>query len=197
MPKAVVIGNGESRRGIDLESYRPNTLIGCNAIHRDLKVDHLICCDRRMAAEATENPQTKETLIYVRPSWFHYFRKIQKNKNVRTVPDLPYVGELKRDDPDHWGSGGYAVLLAATLGFEKIELVGFDLYPITDSVNNIYKGTQNYARVEAQAVDPSYWIYQIGKIFSCFPNSTFIIRNRNTWTIPTEWQKSNVQFLAL
>lgn len=197
MSRAVVIGNGESRRSINLESYRPDTLIGCNAVHRDLNVDHLICCDRRMAAEATENPQTKNTLIYVRPSWFHYFRKIQKNKNIRPVPNLPYVGELKRDDPDHWGSGGYAVLLAATLGFEEIELVGFDLYPITDSVNNIYKGTENYARVEAQAVDPSYWIYQISKIFGCFPRSTFIIRNRDTWEMPKEWQKSNVKVVAL
>jgi hypothetical protein len=198
MSKAVVIGNGESRRGTDLKTYRSEyKLIGCNALHRDIAVDYLICCDRRMAAEATENIQTKDTLIYVRPSWFHYFRKIQKNKNIRLVPDLPYKGDSKRDDPDHWGSGGFAVLLGASLGFNTIELIGFDLYPIGENVNNIYKGTQNYSKAVSQPVDPSYWVYQIGQVFKFFPKSQFIIRNHQTWKIPQEWQKNNVTFVAL
>ena len=198
MTKAVIIGNGESRRGTDLETYRSEyKLIGCNALHRDITVDHLICCDRRMAAEATENTQTKDTLIYVRPSWFHYFRKIQKNKNIRLVPDLPYKGDAKKDDPDHWGSGGFAVLLGASLGFNTIELIGFDLYPIGENVNNIYKGTQNYSKAVSQPVDPSYWVYQIGQVFKFFPKSQFIIRNHQTWKIPQEWQKNNVTFVAL
>lgn len=198
MSKAVVIGNGESRRDIDLEQYKQtHTLIGCNAIHRDTIVDHLVCCDRRMAAEATENPLTKNTLIYVRSSWFHYFRKIQKNKNIRTVPELPYTSELKKDHPDHWGSGGYAILLAASLGFNEVELIGFDLYSFNQSVNNIYKGTENYARKDNQPVDPSYWIYQISKIFFYYPNTKFIIKNKSFWTMPQEWQKNNVNFVAL
>lgn len=197
MSKAVVIGNGESRRGINLELYRPNTLIGCNAIHRDIVVDHLICCDRRMVAEATENPLTKDTLIYVRDNWFHFFRKIQKNKNVCRLPELPYKGETKKDDPEHWGSGGYAILLAATLGFTEIEILGFDLYPTNTSVNNLYKGTQNYSRIDAQPVDYSYWVYQIAQIFKFYPNTKFIIRNNLCWKLPIEWQKNNVQFVAL
>lgn len=198
MSKAVVIGNGESRRAINLEYYRQtHTLIGCNAIHRDMIVDHLICCDRRMAAEATANLQTKETLIYVRDHWYHYFRKIQKNKNIKHLPEIPYQGELKKDQPDHWGSGGYAVLLAASLGFNEIELVGFDLYGIDHSVNNIYKGTDNYSRSDAQPVDPSYWIYQIGQVFKYNPNIHFILRNKQAWEMPTEWQKNNVTFVAL
>lgn len=198
MSKALVIGNGESRRVIDLEQYKKtHTLIGCNAIHRDISVDHLICCDRRMAAEAVENVQTKNTFIYVRPHWFHFFRKIKKNKNIKLVPELPYTGELKRDDPEHWGSGGFAVLLAASLDFNEIELVGFDLWPIDKSVNNIYKGTENYAKINSQPVDPSYWIYQIGKIFQIFHNKKFIIRNKTYWTIPEEWRKNNVSFVAI
>ena len=196
--KVVVIGNGESRRHLNLQEYKSKyTLIGCNAIHRDIQVNHLICCDRRMAAEATENLQTKNTLIYVRPSWFHFFRKIQKNKNIRTVPELPYKGELKRDDPDHWGSGGYAVLLAALLGFEEIEIIGFDLYSIDRAVNNIYKDTQNYSKSNSPPVDPSYWIYQIEKIFCYYPKTKFIIKNKSNWIMPQEWRKNNVSFVAL
>ena len=197
MSRAVVIGNGESRRAINLNLLTADALIGCNAIHRDTVVDHLICCDRRMADEAASNPQTKNTLIYVRPAWFHYFKKILKNKNIRTTTDLPYQGEYKKDDPDHWGSGGYAVLLAAQLGFTEIELIGFDLYPINSAVNNIYKGTKNYAQSGSQAIDYSYWVYQINRVFMHHPDQKFIIRNHRDWNMPQEWQKNNVEFVAL
>ena len=197
MSRAVVIGNGESRRSIDLELLNADSLIGCNAIHRDTVVDHLICCDRRMADEAVENPQTKNTLIYVRPSWFHYFRKIRKQKNIKTVPELPYRGEYKKDNPDHWGSGGFAVLLAATLEHSEIELIGFDLYPVNSAVNNIYKGTKNYAQSGSQAIDYSYWVYQINRVFMYHPDQKFIIRNHRDWQMPQEWQKNNVEFVAL
>lgn len=197
MSKALVIGNGESRRKVNLESYRSTTLVGCNAIHRDLIVDHLICCDRRMAEESTNNINNKNTIIYVRHHWFHYFRKILKNKNIKVLPELPYKGETKKDDPEHWGSGPFAVLLAASLGFDEIEMIGFDLYPIDESVNNIYKGTQNYSRAGSQAVDPSYWIYQIAQVFHFYPNIRFVLRNNGAWKIPQEWQKNNVSFIAL
>jgi hypothetical protein len=198
MSQAVVVGNGESRRGIDLESYRStHALIGCNGIHRDIKVDHLICCDRRMVAEAIVNPDINDTLIYVRDSWYHYFRKILKNKRIQHLPPIPVVGELKRDQPDHWGSGCYAILLAAHLGFKKITLVGFDLYPTHDRVNNLYKGTPNYAKADAQSVDYSYWVYHTELIFKHYPQCEFNVSNHAAWPMPKEWQKNNVKFLAL
>ena len=198
MSQAVVVGNGESRRGVNLESYRsPPALIGCNGIHRDIKVDHLICCDRRMVAEAIVNPDINDTLIYVRDSWYHYFRKILKNKRIQHLPPIPVIGELKRDQPDHWGSGCYAILLAAHLGFKKITLVGFDLYPTHDRVNNLYKGTPNYAKTDAQAVDYSYWVYHTELIFKHYPQCEFTVINHAAWNMPKEWQKNNVKFVAL
>lgn len=193
--KAIVIGNGESRKRIDLNSLKiENILIGCNAIHRDLNVDHLICCDRRMVEEAINNPETKNTNIYVRDDWFRYYRKIQKNKNVFQVPDLPYQGELKQDKPEHWGSGGYAVLLSGTMGFDEVRLVGFDLYSKNDKVNNIYKGTDNYAKVDSHSIDYSFWIYQLAKVFKHHPDTKFIIVNEKDWIFPKEWQYKNVSF---
>lgn len=195
MLNALVIGNGESRRHINLDKFKStHTLIGCNAIHRDLTVDHLVCCDRRMAEEAVNNPNTKDTVIYVRDSWYHYFRKILKNKNVSCVPPIPKVSEFKRDHPDHWGSGSYAILLAASLGFQEISLIGFDLYPINNKVNNIYKGSKNYSNLDSQGVDPSYWIYHATEIFLKFHDVNFIVYNNSEWAMPREWQKKNVQF---
>jgi hypothetical protein len=150
-----------------------------------------------MVAEATGNPNIGNTLIYVRDGWYHYFRKILKNKQIQPLPPIPIVGELKRDQPDHWGSGCYAILLAAHLGFKEITLIGFDLYPTHDKVNNLYKGTENYSRVDAQAVDYSYWVYHTELIFKHHPQSQFTVINHAVWSMPKEWQKNNVKFLAL
>ena len=192
--QALVIGNGESRRLIDLTTFKnSHVLIGCNALHRDIVTDHLVCCDQRMAREALENPTTTNTTIHVRDNWHHYFRKIEKNKNVKLLPELPYQGDLRPDKPVHWGSGPYAVLIAAQLNLPVVSLVGFDLYGRQQQVNNIYKGTDNYANANANAVDPSYWIYQIGKLFSLFPHIQFKIINTEGWKMPTEWQYDNVK----
>jgi phospholipase/lecithinase/hemolysin len=150
-----------------------------------------------MAEEAVNNPDTKDTEIYVRDHWHHYFRKIRKNKNINLLPEVPTKGELKKDQGEHWGSGGYAVLLAAVLGYDVFTMIGFDLYPIDHAVNNIYKGSANYARIGAQAVDPSYWVYQIGEVFTHYPNITFVVYNRQEWKMPQEWRKNNVKFIAL
>lgn len=194
---SLVIGNGESRRNIDIASFHHHTLIGCNAIHRDVVVDHLICCDQRMVREAVENPANKNTIIYVRDIWYHYFRKIRKNKNIRLVPNLPYQSDKRHDQPIHWGSGCYAVLLAALMQDTEISLIGFDLYAKENRVNNIYKDTNHYASSDSSPVDPAYWIYQIGQIFRYFPSKQFYIHNYNEWNIPRDWQKENVQLVPI
>ncbi len=194
MSTALVIGNGESRLKFDYKEISYNTLIGCNAIHRDIIVDHLVCCDRRMVHEAVENPKNKNTLIYVRPSNFHYFRKIQKNKNIRELPPIPFEGEFKRDKPEHWGSGPYAILVAANSVDQQIILLGFNLYSQNEKVNNVYKGTNNYNDKNSKAVDHSYWVHQIVQVFRYYPDKEFLILNQRDWQIPREWQLDNVQF---
>lgn len=192
---ALVLGNGESRSKINLSNFlKDYTVIGCNALHRDFIVDHLVCCDRRMGEEAIISENTKTTQIYVREDWFKYFRKIKKDKRIFEVPKLPYEGNLKQDQPFHWGSGPYAVLLAAQLEYTTVILAGFDLYGINERVNNIYKDTKNYSKHDSNPVDPSYWIYQIGKVFQNYPNTDFIIWNNVDWKMPKEWQYPNVKF---
>ena len=191
---ALVIGNSESRLRINLDDFKDtHVLVGCNAVHRDCVVDHLICCDHRMVREALENPNTANSTIHVRDNWHYYFRKIEKNKNVKLLPDLPYQGELRPDNAIHWGSGPYAVLVAARLNLPVVSLVGFDLYGRQEQVNNVYRNTENYSNANAPAVDPSYWIYQIGKLFSLFPYIQFNIINTEGWKMPTEWQQNNVK----
>jgi hypothetical protein len=183
----LVIGNGESRKNINLDQFT-DTKVGCNALYRDYTVDHLICCDKRMVKEVQAN-NTFKGLLYTRKDWYTDF------KGVECLPDLPYAGGARPDDPWHWGSGPFAVLIGARLAYEwdhPVNLIGFDLYSDT-TVNNIYKGTQNYNKVDSRPVDPSYWIYQMGKVFQCFPKIQFNYYATEKW--PDKY--SNVSSLQL
>ena len=181
----LVIGNGESRLSVDIDSISREK-IGCNAIFRDINVDHLVCVDLRTLEEA-KNYHHK---IYTRKDWIARYKDYS---NIFEVPNLPYNGVQRYDKPWHWGSGSYAVLLSAMLTkIERVDLIGFDLYSNDGFVNNVYKDTENYAIKTKRAVDPRYWIYQIGKTFSIFPNINFIIHQPESWQLPELWKKSNV-----
>jgi hypothetical protein len=184
----LVVGNGESRHGIQIASL-DYTIIGCNAIYRDFKVDHLVCVDKPMLNEIIDADYHVTSKVHIRKNQFTTFKN---EKNLRIVPNLPYAGNERPDDPVHWGSGPYAVLLAAKLATDDVHLLGFDLYSTDNKVNNIYKDTKNYSLSLKSAVDPRYWIYQISKIFECFPNTRFIIHQEDNWQLPKSWKKSNV-----
>lgn len=186
----IAVGNGESRSTVDLNKL-PN-IVGCNALHRDLAVEHLICVDQRCVREALASPNCANTTIYTRPDWIHYFN----DPRVKLVPALPYVGNERQDDPFQWGSGGYAVILAAMLS-DNVGLLGFDLWSKDSKVNNVYKGTQNYVAADKHSVDPSYWIYQIAKVFEHFPDKYFTVYNLEGWQMPQSWIRPNVSFEPL
>jgi len=175
----LVIGNGESRKDLNISKYT-QTKVGCNAVYRDFHIDHLICCDRRMVLEAQQN--NYDGIIYTRHDWVAQFTP------AKVVPELPYCrGKTRLDDPWHWGSGPYAVLLGTIIASKwsekpEIHMIGFDLD--TGLYNNIYKGTENYNDADSSPVDPSYWIYQIDKVFENFPEANFTYYNNKPW--PTE-----------
>lgn len=193
---SLVIGNGESRRSLDLKHFKNKiTLIGCNAVYRDIEVDHLVCFDKRMVDESVHS-EIKN--IYTRSRNYKDFRKIHKYKQVKLLPDLPYEGSSKQDHPDHWNSGPYALLIAAQMPSPDIFVIGFDLYGREGLVNNIYKGTANYSRPDSREVDPSFWIYQIKKIMRWYPEKNFCFFNDTDWLIPDSWRAcSNFDFIEL
>ncbi len=59
-------------------------------------------------------------------------------------------------------------------------MIGFDI-DHGESVNNVYAGTKNYADVGSRPVDPSYWIYQMNKVFEYSPDVQFIYYNKKPW----------------
>ena len=187
-----VLGNGESRQKLNVNNLQ-GTKVGCNAIIRDYQVDHLVCVDRRMVEEAIGY----NTKIYTRKDWLDTYKTL----GVMHVPDLIHQGTQRWDEPFHWGSGPYAVLLSAKITEERskkdydynvVNLVGFDLHSKTKTVNNIYKDTKSYDAKDKNAVDPRYWIHQISKVFEWFPKLNFVIYQNKDWELPETWKKQNV-----
>lgn len=68
--KIVVLGNGESRKSVDLQGLRDNgaILYGCNAIYRDFTVDGLVCVDGGMMHEVYDSGYALTNQCYFR-SW--------------------------------------------------------------------------------------------------------------------------------
>ena len=183
-----VFGNGESRTSVNIDKLE-GTKVGCNAIYRDYTMDHLICVDRRMVQESLDNDANEHSYIYTREDWVGRFNA----PRVRSVPKLPYVGTQRWDEPFQWGSGPYAVLLAAKLCNDRtVHLIGFDLHSTTDTVNNVYKDTSNYDSSDKRAIDPRYWIHQIGMVFKYYTKINFIVHQNTPWQIPQAWKLLNV-----
>lgn len=181
-----VIGNGESRKNFDLKQLQ-DIKIGCNAVYRDLNLDFLVSVDRRMVAEAIKNNFQKP--IYTRQDWINNFSLVS---NIHLLPELPYKGNLRQDDPWQWGSGPHACNLAAIMMPKEIHLWGFDLWSTNGKVNNVYKGTSNYDPIDKNAVDPRYWIYQIAQCFRYYPEIRWIQHQTKDWKKPKEWSFSNL-----
>lgn len=188
----LVVGNGESRKGIVLD-HIDVPKVGCNAIFREAKVLHIVCCDQRMAQEAVKNFVNLKSGIWTRLDWLEHFRG---KHNVNCVPGLWYATDEKRDQPFHWGSGSYAVLIACMQSApnDTVDLLGFDLYGIDKKVNNMYKGSRNYADADSKEIDPSFWIHQIGKCMEHYSHKKFRVFNKEGWEMPNKWKLDNVEF---
>ena len=187
----LVIGNGESRKSIDISTLKLPT-VGCNAIFRDMTVDHLVCVDRRMIREALEHNNTNQSILYTRPDWCAEF-------GVFPVPELPYKGDLRQDDPWHWGTGQYGLLVAVIYCvMDHIHVIGFDMKSKDGLVNNYYKDSKSYDESKKSAVDPSYWLYQNRKIFEYYPKQNFNFYVDEYFKVPEGWDKiSNLRILPI
>ena len=120
MKFAFCIGNGESRRNFDLHKLQKyGKIYGSNALFRDLSVDVLVCCDRRMAME-TVSKGYKGT-VYTRKDWYSFF----PYENFKQLPDLPWPEKEKWTQSFHMGSGLHAVNIALLEDNDIIEIVHF------------------------------------------------------------------------
>ena len=194
---AFCIGNGESRNHFNIDQLKPHgTVYGTNAIFRDTDVDHLVCCDRRMAMETVSAGYTGK--VYTREDWYSFFPYDNFNK----LAPLPWEENEKWTQSFHMGSGLHAVNLALHNGANIVVLIGHDFWGVNNLHNNVYKGTENYNAAEHSAVDPSFWIKQFVMFFNAYPEVQFVFcqPNMHSWKRPVGWDTTtlpNVQYQEL
>jgi len=82
-----------------------------------------------------------------------------------------------------FNAGSLATLIACVVDEpDEIYLVGMDLYSNTDSVNNVYKGTDGYLASGGHAIPPTTWIKQFQLIFDKFSHIQFFKINPDTFS---------------
>jgi hypothetical protein len=158
MDVAFVLGNGVSRRGIQLEELRQHgPIYGCNALYRDFTPDVLVATDKAIAGHIE---QTGYSLKHK----FHT-RRPTPGLGGLEIPK-PYFG---------FSSGPVAVALAATEHYRKIYLLGFDMGPdIDNKFNNVYASSEFYKSTGATPTYTGNWIRQIQQICRDFPETKFL-----------------------
>ena len=148
MSTAFVLGNGVSRQGILLDTLvQHGKIYGCNALYREYTPDVLVSTDRLIAEHIQNSGYSNKHRFHTRK---------------------PIAGLGAREIPEHYfgfSSGPVAVGLAAADGHRLIYLLGFDMGPSpTNTINNLYAGTEFYKPPTAAPTFTGNWIKQLVKI---------------------------------
>lgn len=158
MTTAFVLGNGVSRKEVDLNQLKKHGKIyGCNALHREFVPDVLVATDRPIATAIQESGYALKHPFYTR-------RPIE-NLGAHRVPKS-YFG---------YSSGPIAVSLAAEHGAGTVYMLGFDMGPVgNNQFNNIYADTEFYKPSTALPTFTGNWVKQLCEIINHYKNTKFV-----------------------
>ena len=120
--KALVVGNGESRKRIDLNLFNRDKweIYGCNALYREFSPDHLIILDKGMREEFESEGRS-----FYGMSKYIYF-----------VEDIAEYEPMM--------SAGCMAIQVAMRHHKEIDIIGFDLETRDGLINNVYKDSPHY-----------------------------------------------------
>ena len=186
---AFVLGNGESRKGIDIDDLKKHgTVFACNGVYRTDKPDFLIAVDPKMVLEIAESDYLLQNKVY---SNFN----AQYNKNPKILDHVqwfkPSLG---------WSSGPTALRMACDHGFKEIYILGFDYQGLSEGgknnrfkVNNLFKDSRNYKKGNEQATFFGNWMNQTKKCLQDYPEVKFHRVIPKDWFQPKDLQwKDNI-----
>jgi hypothetical protein len=172
MTQAFVLGNGVSRKGIDLNLLKlQGRIYGCNALYREFTPDVLVATDKPIATHIQESGYALANEFYTR-------KPVPGTGAKLLIPE--YQG---------YSSGPNALGLAASHGYVHIYLLGFDMGPNNNHFNNIYADTEFY---KTSAYPPTFvgnWIKQIAQICQDYPQTQFTRIYGNTTAKIDEFDK--------
>lgn len=153
---AFVLGNGASRKSIDLNVLKAHGMIyGCNALYREFAPDVLVSTDPGISKEIQMSGYAKDNRYYTR-------RPFADSGALKLHPT--YKG---------FSSGPNALQIAVEDGHTKIFLLGFDFGSTGDLFNNLYADTEFYKKSTDKATFGGNWINQILHIVKENPEIEF------------------------
>jgi len=189
----VLIGNGESRKGFPLESLhaRPSITYGCNALYRDFAPDVLFVGDAGMASE-------------IQQSYTGLIAQVDREGctvklNNCTVAPSATIPLPKSRSGYKWLTGIAAAYVMCHLHenlLSGVFLLGFDGYQ-TQTVNNVYKGTENYLNATEQQTGIARNVRSMqGLVFELFPQLKFYRVGHEDEPVKNPWDLPNVNFIS-
>ena len=171
---AFVLGNGESRRGIEINDLmEKGTVFACNAVYRTHRPHFLIAVDPKMILEIAETDYMLHNKV-----WSNF--NAQYNKHPKILDHCnwfkPSLG---------WSSGPTALRMACEHGFKEIYILGFDYQGHKDGkrfkLNNMFGDSRNYKKRNEEATFYGNWMNQTKRCLQDFKDVRF---HR---VIPTGW----------
>ena len=131
-------------------------------------------------------------------------------------PGITYVTGTKKDyvhniEPDvdgfAYATGSRSIHLSCEVGAKEIYIIGHDLYSKDNKINNVYAGTDCYAKKDADLARPDNpdetfnWIKQHKNTFDKFKDIKFYKVNPNDNIINVrveEWEEcKNLEYMTL
>jgi hypothetical protein len=185
---AFVLGNGESRRGIDINDLKEKgTVFACNGVYRTHQPDWLIAVDPKMILEIAETDYVVHNKVY--SNYNSQYDKHQKLLDHVTW-SKPSLG---------WSSGPTALRLACEQGYKDIYILGFDYQGHPESpkkarykFNNVFKDTRNYKKSQDEATFYGNWMNQTKRCLQDFEDVQFHRVIPKGWFQPKDldWNKN-------
>jgi hypothetical protein len=163
---AFVLGNGTSRKSIDLNQLNDKgTVYGCNALYREFDPDFLVAVDTKMILEINK-------------------AAYQHSHSVWTNPNRCFNGMngFNFFNPS-------ALWLASTHDTQDIYIFGFDYQGIDDKINNIYADTPNYKKSHERATYHGNWTKQTMITCQKYSQKRYIRVLGDNGFIPKEFKK--------
>lgn len=182
MSLAFVVGNGISRKNVDLSRLKKwGKVYGCNALYREFEPDVLVATDRPISEQIQHSGYSLAHCFYT--------RKPMLGRGALPIPD-----EIRT-----YSSGPAAVGLAAQDGNRLIYMLGFDMGPSESGLfNNVYADTEFYKTSKANPTYTGNWTRQIVEIAKKYSKVEFIrVQGATTATINQFENLNNLKHLPM
>jgi hypothetical protein len=157
---AFVLGNGTSRKPIDLDKLKSlGKIYGCNALYRSFCPHYLVAVDVKMILEINNAGYQHKNTVWTNP-----------NKSYHKIQNLNFFNPSKG-----WSSGPTALWLASQHGYKNIFMLGFDYKGLDNGkkLNNIYADTANYKKSTDSATFFGNWLRQTKSVIAENPKINY------------------------